>query len=296
MVGREAEVAPQPAGLLLAQRRRTSDQAAERVVREAHADQEADHGERVGEDQRKVVFLRVDADVFVVRRRRQRLADVPAGDVADDRTDDAREDVEADEFAAGRGASTRGGVWWGVSDAQVPRFSFLLRSPRGGRRTSAGTSAHTAAGIGQARRVPDVLLRGSSVANCSCVTTLPKPYIAPCQMPQSSVQRIRSSSGVRGSANAMLLTCGFASALMPSSLTVQEWIDVERGDVEFDHLVHGELDAVRLDAAVFRPAVGPLPLLADDLDFEPHVGGPVQRARLLSPCRRRSFWISATEP
>ena len=57
VVGAQAEVAPDPLALLLAQRRRPSEQARDRVVGEAEADQEADHAEDVAEQQRDVVLV-----------------------------------------------------------------------------------------------------------------------------------------------------------------------------------------------------------------------------------------------
>ena len=59
VVGAQAEVAPDPLFLLLAQRRRPAEQARDRVVGEAEADQEADHAEHVGEQQRDVVLVGV---------------------------------------------------------------------------------------------------------------------------------------------------------------------------------------------------------------------------------------------
>ena len=57
VVGAEAEVAPDPLVLLLAQRRGPAEQARDRVVGEAQPDQEADHAEEVGEQQRDVVLI-----------------------------------------------------------------------------------------------------------------------------------------------------------------------------------------------------------------------------------------------
>ena len=66
VVGAQAEVAPDPLLLLLAQRRRAAEQARERVVDEAQADQEADHAEDVAEEQRDVVLV---GRALVVERR-----------------------------------------------------------------------------------------------------------------------------------------------------------------------------------------------------------------------------------
>ena len=57
VVGAQAEVAPDPLVLLLAQRGRPAEQAADGVVGEAQPDQEADHAEQVGEQQRDVVLV-----------------------------------------------------------------------------------------------------------------------------------------------------------------------------------------------------------------------------------------------
>ena len=59
VVGAEAEVAPDALFLLLAQRRRAAEHPRDRVVGEAEADEEADHAEQVGEQQRDVVLVRV---------------------------------------------------------------------------------------------------------------------------------------------------------------------------------------------------------------------------------------------
>ena len=57
VVGAQAEVAPDPLALLLAQRRRPPEQTGDGVVGEAHPDQEADHAEGVAEQQRDLVLV-----------------------------------------------------------------------------------------------------------------------------------------------------------------------------------------------------------------------------------------------
>ncbi len=59
VVGAQAEVAADPVFLLLAQRGRSPEQARDRVVGEAEADQEADDAAEIGEQQRDVVFVRL---------------------------------------------------------------------------------------------------------------------------------------------------------------------------------------------------------------------------------------------
>ena len=67
VVGAEAEVAPDPFRLLLAQRRRLAEEALDRIVREAEADEETDDAGEVRDEQRDVVLAGV---VEVVEARR----------------------------------------------------------------------------------------------------------------------------------------------------------------------------------------------------------------------------------
>ncbi len=53
----QAEVAPDPLALLLAQRSRSPEQAPDRVVGEAHADQKADDPAGIRQQQRDVVLV-----------------------------------------------------------------------------------------------------------------------------------------------------------------------------------------------------------------------------------------------
>ena len=61
VVGAQAEVAPDPLALLLAQRRRPAEQARDRVVGEAEADQEADHAAEVARAAARRRFRRISS-------------------------------------------------------------------------------------------------------------------------------------------------------------------------------------------------------------------------------------------
>ncbi len=112
VVGAQAEVAADPAALLLAQRRGPPEQARDGVVGEAEADQEADHAAGVAEQQRHVVLVRGGL-VFEARPVDQ-VADPPAEVVAADPEDHRGEQVEAEQAAPHR-RSNRLGCGCGVA-------------------------------------------------------------------------------------------------------------------------------------------------------------------------------------
>ena len=97
VIGAEAEVARDALLLLLAQRRRLAEHALHRVVREAETDEEPDHADEVGDEERDVVLMRV---AEVVDARPGDLVPEPPADVeADDAEHDGRQQVEPDQTA-----------------------------------------------------------------------------------------------------------------------------------------------------------------------------------------------------
>jgi hypothetical protein len=99
VVGREPEVADDALldRLVLGQRGRMAEHAADRVVGEAQADQEADHAQEVAEHDRDVVLPRLGRVILQARAVDVAADRVIADRVPDDRQHDGGQQVEADQ-------------------------------------------------------------------------------------------------------------------------------------------------------------------------------------------------------
>ncbi len=265
VVGAEPEVAADPLLLLLAQRRRAPEQARDGVVGEAEPDEEADHAEQVGEQQRDVVFVDV-VGVFEAFRVGDQVADPPAEVVAADAEYDRGEEVEPDQAPPqrtgrplGRGARGRG-----AHSPLLERFGGVrrrvLRELLGHRREEAPLFGDPPF---ESRAADDVtVVEHAAVPDAA--------ELGAVDFEGLDLRRLDEGD---------VVDVGVRVGLHPE-LVGPEGVDhVERGDVQFDHRVHRQLEVGRLDPAVGRVAVGERPLLRDHLHGQLRPGGLRQRRR-----------------